>query len=294
MLNKKPIVLNCFSRGGSNIIWNFFISHPHVCHPIEETLQIFNTNWRSPRAKGYKASILAKQYLFDQWKLYERTSINEKAKDYIDKTLFQEKLSTYSDKYMQYKYENKKYSVDEVKKSRLVLKNNNGLIFCSDIFSEMYPDATFIGLVRHPVALYESHRRRETPVSTTIETFVEYYQKMTQKMFEDQDKFENYYIINFEKLLTDPMGSIKKLYAWAELDYSQLKKVRLKAKKYIHEDGEAKTSYETGCHYWLSKKELNSFLDPNVNKNQKNLVLEKENKKISHYLKDIMETLNYH
>ena len=31
-------------------------------------------------------------------------SINEKAKDYIDKILYEEKLSSYTDKYMQYKY----------------------------------------------------------------------------------------------------------------------------------------------------------------------------------------------
>ena len=73
-------------------------------------------------------------------------SINEKAKDYIDKILYEEKLSTYTDKYMKYKYEDEKYSLEEVKNSRLVLKNNNGLTFCSDIFYEMYPDITFIGL----------------------------------------------------------------------------------------------------------------------------------------------------
>ena len=44
----------------------------------------------------------------------------------------------------------------------------------------------------------------------------------------------------------------------------------------MHEDGEAKTSYEVGCHYWLSEKELKSFLDPNVNKNQEYLIPEKE------------------
>ena len=294
MLNKKPIILNCFSRGGSNIIWNYFISHPLVCHPIEETLQIFNINWKSPRFVGYKALILAGQHLFDQWKLNERLSINKKTKEYIDISLFQKKLNTYSDDYMKYKYENEEYSLDEVKNSRLVIKNNNGLIFCSNIFYEMYPGAVFIGLVRHPVALYESHRRRKTPVSTTIEAFVEYYQKMIQKMLDDQDRFENYHIIKFEKLLADPMESIKKLYLWADLDYSQLKKVRLKAKEYMHDDGVSKTSYETGYHYWLTKEELNFFLDPNVNRNQRNLILEEDVKKISFYLKDSMKKLNYH
>ena len=94
----------------------------------------------------------------------------------------------------------------------------------------MYPDTTFIGLVRHPIALYESHKRRKTPVSVSIKAFVEYYNKMTKKMIEDQDNIENYHIIKFENLLTDPIESMKKLYSWAHLDYSQLKQVEPKLK----------------------------------------------------------------
>ena len=39
-------------------------------------------------------------------------------------------------------------------------KNNNGLVFLSDVLREMYPDVVFFGMVRDPVALYESHNRR--------------------------------------------------------------------------------------------------------------------------------------
>ena len=42
------------------------------------------------------------------------------------------------------------------------------------------------------------------------------------------------------------------------------------------------------------KKELKSFLDPNVNKNQEYLIPEKEIKIISHYLEDIMGIFDYH
>ena len=163
------------------------------------------------------------------------------------------------DKYMKYKYEDEKYSLEEVKNSRLVLKNNNGLIFCSDIFYEMYPDITFIGLVRHPIALYESHKRRKTPVSVSIKAFAKYYSKMTKKMIEDQDNIENYHIIKFENLLTDPIESMKKLYSWAHIDSSQLKQVRLKAKKYMHEDGEAKHHMNLDATTGFLKKELKPF-----------------------------------
>ena len=55
-INKNPIILNCFSRGGSNILWNFFISHPSVCHPLQETLEIFGINLRSFKYEAFKSS----------------------------------------------------------------------------------------------------------------------------------------------------------------------------------------------------------------------------------------------
>ena len=51
-LNRAPIFLNCLSRGGSNIFWNLFLSHPDACSPIRETLEIFRADWRAPTRTG--------------------------------------------------------------------------------------------------------------------------------------------------------------------------------------------------------------------------------------------------
>src|SRR3954453_3086004 len=40
MLNSRPIFVNSFARGGSNIIWEILQSHPEACAPIEETDKI--------------------------------------------------------------------------------------------------------------------------------------------------------------------------------------------------------------------------------------------------------------
>ena len=62
MKNKKPIILNCFSRGGSNILWNFFLSHPNVCHPKKETIQIFNASIKNPTLAGLKIAMQEKEF----------------------------------------------------------------------------------------------------------------------------------------------------------------------------------------------------------------------------------------
>ena len=37
MPDKKAVVVNALSRGGSNIVWNILQSHPLLCSPVRET-----------------------------------------------------------------------------------------------------------------------------------------------------------------------------------------------------------------------------------------------------------------
>ena len=92
-LNKSPIILNCFSRGGSNILWNYFLSHPNICHPLEETLQIFCTNIKAPRVEGYKVAFMEKRFLFNQWNFNERSTVKSKTAKYIDRVLYRKKIT---------------------------------------------------------------------------------------------------------------------------------------------------------------------------------------------------------
>ena len=69
---------------------------------------------------------------------------------------------------MIFKTQDIKYTKSEIEMSRLVIKNNNGLVYCTELFFDMYPDATFIALIRNPIALYESHKRRNTPLQNLL------------------------------------------------------------------------------------------------------------------------------
>tara|TARA_B100001250_G_C19682986_1_gene736710 strand:+ start:149 stop:1039 length:891 start_codon:yes stop_codon:yes gene_type:complete len=284
MKNKSPIILNCFSRGGSNILWNLFLSHPNVCHPLEETIQIFNTSLRAPRFAGYKINFMTRQNLFNQWNLKDRRTIGKKSSEYIDNVLFNKKLNNVFDKDMQYKDSLNKYSLDEIRNTRLVIKNNNGLIFCSEVFNHIYPDATFVALIRNPIALYESHKRRKTPVSNSINFFIDFYKKMIAKMKIDQDSIANYHIIRFEDIINNPIRMIKTIYKWAHLDFESVDKIRLKSKASMNKKGVRTTKFTENKHYWFSLSELETIINKNVNENQ---ISRLDNQEIDYLLKDL-------
>ncbi len=271
-----------------------FLSHPGVCSPLQETLEIFSINIRSPKLEGLKTVFLSKQlYLFNQWYFKERKVVADNVKRYIDNTLYNRKLNTINDGEMKFKYEDQKYNIEEIQNARLVIKNNNGLAYLSKFLFEMYPDATFIALVRHPLALYESHKRRRTKVSISPELFCDYYKKMVKKMIADASNIPNYNLVKFEDLLSDPVKSIKLIYKYSNLNFKSIKKIRFKAKPFTHENGTYGTHYNIGQHYWVNMNEIEKIINPNVNSSQIAMISKVEKRKILLSLKKIMEQLNY-
>jgi hypothetical protein len=291
MLNRKPIFINAFSRGGSNILWNIFLTHPDVCSPIIETLDIFRIG-RYGRWSGYQAIWHTGQvYFFDQKKLTPRKPISERAKAYIDQTLYSWKLKTMTDEEMHYKYEGELYALEEIKEARLVAKNNNGLTFLSNVFFDMYPDATFVSLVRNPLALYEGYKRRQFVQS--LSEFTEFYTSIADRMLADSECYERYHIIRFEDLLTDLKTSVTKLYDWADLDLNKIQKMRFKAKNHSTANGSWQNRYAFGQHHWVTFEEANAFLEDDVNRFQIERLETVEKQSILDQLGTVMERLGY-
>ena len=115
MLNHAPIFLNCFSRSGSNILWNFFLTHPNVCSPILETLEIFHLSWKGVTRSGLVAVIKSRQLrLFDQWFLRPRRLLSSDAQRYTDRTLYTWKMKTVHDAEMKYRYQDEVYTPNQV------------------------------------------------------------------------------------------------------------------------------------------------------------------------------------
>lgn len=264
MLIQAPIFLNCFSRGGSNVFWNLFLTHPDVCSPIIETLEIFRLSWPKPRWEGFMAALLSRQpRLFDQWHLEPRHPLPASAQQYIDRTLYAWKLKTIDDIDMQFKREGERYTREEVEQARLVAKNNNGLAFMTDVWLDMYPDATFFGLVRHPLPLYESHKRRK--IASSVEDFAETYRRLAEQMLADAERLKQYHVVRFEDLLKEPIGFMEQVYAQAGLDREKVSTIRFKAKPHYQDDGERTTEYQEGRHYWFETDEVYKMLEPQIN-----------------------------
>ena len=214
-------------------------------------------------------------------------------KKYIDSVLYKLKIENYHDQYMKYKSPNLLYTKDELKNTRLVLKNNNGLIFCSKLFNDIYPDAYFIALIRNPIALFESHKRRRTPVSKSIDTFSNFYQKMVFKMESDKKTLKRYKIIKFEDLILNPKRSIEKLYELTGLSSKFLKKIRLKEKSYTGKHGNYLTPSKNNSHRWYDLDSLTSVLDPKVNENQLINLENNEKEQLFKFLSTIMKKYGY-
>jgi hypothetical protein len=292
MLNKAPIFLNCFSRGGSNILWNMFLTHPDVASPMKETLEIFRTGLRHATWPGYKMVLLSRQpKLLDQWNYEERTTIPTGAQKYLDQVLFDWKVKTFEDGEMKWKSPDEQYTLDEVRSTRLVAKNNNGTIFLTDVLLQMYPDATFVALTRDPFALYESHKRRK--ITTSAKEFGAFYRKMTDKMLADAARLDSYNVIKFEDLLREPLDSLKQLYAWTNLDAGKVDRLRFKAKPHLQQDGQHTTKFTTGQHYWFAPVDVYQILEKDINKLQADRLEAAERDAIIGECRSNLEKLGY-
>lgn len=274
-------------------MWNIFLSHPDVCSPIKETLELFRINPRkNPKWAGYKLALLSGQPLFfNQWHLKPRKEISAGTKAYIDQLLFNNKLNTLVDAEMKFKADGQLYTKAEVEKTRIALKNNNGLTYLSDAFLSIYPDATFVSLVRNPVALYESHKRRG--LVKNVGQFSRFYNTLCQRMLDDAKRLPNYYILKFEDMIGNPKGVIADLYKHAGLDITQVSQFRFKAKRFVHSDGEHRTKFEISKHYWFDADNLHEILEPKVNEYQNQRLSDREIEEVMKQTSAITAKLGY-
>jgi hypothetical protein len=272
MLNKAPIFVNGFKYGGTNLIMNLLASHPDVCLLSGETQCVFNSSGGRHRLDKWSRRLFYRPIkLSSGKKVFHNTKdidtprrLAPFMKPYVDLFFFIDKIT--ADK-NEYKSENVRYSREEVRKSRFLAKNVNGLVLASDLFSEMYPDATFIALVRNGLALCEGFMRR----GWTAAESGRMYETVCRKMIEDSRKIPNYHLVRFEDMVRDPLGFMKKIYSFAGLDEGRVAKVRLQAKRSMNKDGTR--SYTFGGSkdretHWFPVEEIRNYFRGDVNKNQ--------------------------
>lgn len=269
MLNKAPIFINGFTRGGTDLLVSLLASHPEVCLLSGETQEVFCGKPKRRDRKIRKFFYLpvkaaAGQHIFHTHCLENRNRIPVMVMHYMDLFFYMDKIISGRKKLTP---EESGHAFKELNKMRFLVKNVNGVVFACDIFSEMYPDATFIAIVRNGLAICEGHIRR----GRTAEGFGRMYEAVCQKMIKDASLIKNYHILYFEDMVSDPVSFMKKIYGIAGLDISRISKVSLKAKRAMDKDGERRYTFDALKDRevkWFAIEEIGNYISKDVNENQ--------------------------
>jgi len=295
MLNKSPIFVNGFQRGGTNILMNLIVSHPDICMLGGETQVVFYGRRREtfkkwfPRLLSSPILISTNPYIFWPYRYEKRKMIPQFLMPYIDFLFYTSKIFAPRNRIRD---ENTQNTLNEIHRSRLLCKNVNGVTLATPIFHKMYPDAAFIGLVRNGLALCESFIRR----GWTAERVGEMYQIVCNQIIEDSNELKNYKLIYFEDIVQHPMETLQEVYDFLGLEIEQVSKFRLQSKRVMSKEGErgyvfgGKQDRET---HWFKFDSLENYLQKDVNENQIALLTPHDKEVFLQYARSSMEELGY-
>jgi hypothetical protein len=272
LLNHRPIFLNTFSKGGSNLLWNLFQSHPEVVSPLGETHQAFRDPWAR-----FVTAFWTRQ--LDFWSLHNLSPRHRAPMPFLvfmDRRLYHQKLKNLGHPDNGERAPGSAYTMDELAQARLVSKNHNGQAFLTEVLLRAYPDATFIAMVRDGFALGEAYLRRGP--SRSAEEFGHVYNAVAGQMIADSETLPNYHLVRFEDLFSAQLPHVlEQLYGQAGLDYATLGgMLRLKAKELPPEDAgtlevhwranAAEEPIVQGKKYWLPIDQVERFIDFDINR----------------------------
>lgn len=294
MLNKAPIFVIGFQRGGTNILTNLLASHPDTRFLGRETHMVFYGKAREPVAKWFRRLLYlpllvgARGHLFRAASLAERRRVPGPLMRYADLLLYRESMATPTPQ----SDDTSRPAGSAKPGRRLLCKNVNGLVFVTPVLREMYPDATFIALVRNGLALCEGYTRRGMPSAV----FGEIYEKVVQRMLDDAARVPNYHIVRFENMIADPLSVIRDVYRHASLDITAVGKYRLQAKQSM--DGDGRRTYAFGGQQdrevrWFDASEIGSCFRKDVDASQIARLGERERVEFLRGAGGAMERLGY-
>ncbi len=238
--NKRPIFIVAFAYGGSNILLNLLRTHPDVVSPRGELNEVFKGRieepWPTRLAKQLRylpCALIERRdiFSFNNWE--PRAPFRPVTRNLVDRILYQERFRAQHESQNLWKHEGVKYTREEIASGRLLCKNLDGLILLSRELQGMYPDATFIGLVRNGFAVCEGHMRR----GHSLETIAQRYEQGCQQMLADARDLPRYHIVRYEDLVARPQEMLREVYRMADLDIGQIQKVRLQTKRVMRADG---------------------------------------------------------
>lgn len=259
--NAKIIVINAFSRGGSNIAWNIMQSHPQVCSPAYETGEILF--FRMPRRLQFPLRHLYTNRITNSSPLLRLIG------RYVDRRCFKFKLQNLTHPDNRFESEDVVYTEEKVEQSVLCLKSLDQDIDLTDFLARVYGKERcyFIGLLRNGYAVCEGWLRRGG--KQTAREGGKIYRRYVEKMIKDSESYPHYTLVRFEDILADPFGQAERLYRFAGLQPARLEKLRLKVKKVLsREGGHSPTFGEENQKYWFTRENIHDLLVPDISQVQ--------------------------
>jgi hypothetical protein len=259
---RRPVFLLAFAGGGSNIVWNLLQSHPALCSPIRETDELFGLGTRG-RARVVVARALgASPGFFDRADLTPRAPLEPAAAWWVDRGLARARDRTLRDRVNRQVAPGRPYRRSELRDTRLVAKQLDGLVLAARALHRLYPDACFVALQRDGLALLESALRRNPGREASAQLALQ--RRVGEAMLADRRALPRYTLLSFEDLLRDPAAFLARLYAAVELDWDPGRPLRLKAREHWRPDGGRGAPWTLGEKRWLGLEELPALLEPTV------------------------------
>ena len=169
-------------------------------------------------------------------------------------------------------------------------KSLDGLVFTFDMFDSMYPDATFLSLVRNGLAVCEGFVRR----GVNAESVGHLYRTTVRKMINSSKESDKYHLFLYEDMVKDPLEFMSVIYGAAELNTEPVQKIRLQSKGIMQADG--KRIHIKGKDrevFWHDKTDVHNFVKSDINDNQIAQLKPKDRDKFLSVAGDVMEELGY-
>lgn len=301
-LNKAPIFVNAMARGGSSILTNIIASHPSICYPKGETHMVFrgfkgdNLAWKLRKWIKYLPILITLQTdLFSPHRINKTDIDADKIPEFIirhiDKVLYESKLDARHTFENKYKSKSVEYTDDEIKAARLLSKNINGVVFLTDLFRQIYPDASFVAIIRNGLAICDGHVRRGLMCASD---FAKVYKNVGEKIIHDTNKIHNYHLVRYEDIVADPVHWIQEIYHKLGLSMESVPKIRIITKKVMSTSGQHKfVQGEKKQLLWFKMEDFGNYLQKDVNEAQIKNLSESDKKVFLKIAGPTMEKLRY-
>lgn len=291
--NRNPIFIVGLSRSGSSILLNILRSHPDVCSPRGETHQVFYGKPDEPlstrlfKALRYLPIVLRqREHVFSLHNYRERRPLLPGSMALIDRVLFFEKLRATGVTQNRYRAEGVEYTVEQIRRSRLLCKNLDGLVFTTPLFAGMYPDATFFGLVRNGLAVCEGHVRRGRSAAAIGRR----YARACGQILADARCLPNFHLVRYETLTRETLVTAGEIFELARLDGSQVRAFRLVVG---HGGDEARTGGSADQLRWYTPGEFEETIASGVDDEQIRHIARRDRDDFLAEAGSVMEELGY-